>query len=174
MQTDARDIQTGEVICRPAPVYIFTRFGSLRAEANVTEAEWLACDHPVAMLEVLCDHPHRDKFRLLACLWCLSPEVRRLLTTQRATRFLASAEQFVAGRSTWEELSEAVRATPRGRASRGRGANPVRLPPAAQALRAVAALAAPDPWEAARGVAWEAVNLLGPADCELIRELFGN
>jgi hypothetical protein len=142
----------------------------------VTEAEWLACDYPCAMLEALYNHPHRDKFRLLACLWCLSPEVRRLLETQRATRFLASAEQFVAGRITCEELLEAVRAAPRSWKSGGpwRSPNPVRLAPAAQALRAVAALAASDPWEAAWGVAQEAVNLLGPADCELIRELFGN
>ena len=138
----------------------------------MTDAEWQTCNYPCAMLEALSNHPHCDKFRGLACQWCLLPEVRRLLETQRATQFLTSAGQFVAGQISWEELSGAIRETPKGWVSRGWGHKPVRVPPAAQALRAVAALSAPDAWDAAWGVAQEAVNLLGPSACDQIRELF--
>ncbi|WP_145236480.1 hypothetical protein [Urbifossiella limnaea] len=100
--------------------------------------------------------------------------MRRLLESQRATQFLAAAELFVAGRITTDELLQGVHSAPKSWRSGGpwRSPNPVRLAPASQALRAVAALAAPDPYEAAWGVAREAVNLLGPADCELVRGLF--
>lgn len=142
----------------------------------MTEAEWLACEHPCAMLETLVGQPHCDKFRRLACLWCLSPDVRRLLESRDATQFLASAEQFISGQIPCEELLDAVRAAPKSWKSGGswRSWNPVHLAPTAQALQAVAALAAPDPWEAAWGVAQAAVNLLGPADCDMIRRLFAN
>ena len=142
----------------------------------MTDAEWQTCDYPCAMLEELSNHPHRETLRLLACRWCLSPEVRRLLETQRTTWFLTSADRYVAGQISWEELSKAVRAAPRGWVSGGswRSWNPVRVPPAAQALRAVETLGAPDPWDAAWGVAREAVNLLEPNACDLIRELFEN
>jgi hypothetical protein len=142
----------------------------------MTEDEWLGCDYPSPMLEVLGHHPDRRKFRVLACLWCLSPGVKRLVESQGATEFVAVAEQYAAGRAKWDELALRVRAAPQARVSGGpwRSPNPVRLPPAAQALRAVAALAADDPWEAAWGVAREGVNLLGPEACDLIRELFRN
>jgi hypothetical protein len=140
----------------------------------MTEREWLACDYPSPMLEVLSGHPARQKFRLLACHWCLSPGVRRLVESQGATGFVAVAERYAAGRASWDELVRAARAAPRARVSGGpwRSPNPVRLAPAAQSLRAVAALVADDAWEAAWGVAREGVNLLGPDACDPIRELF--
>jgi hypothetical protein len=142
----------------------------------MTEAEWLACDYPSPMLEALSDHSDRPRLRLLACYWCLSPEVRRLVESQGAREFVAVAERYAAGRASWDELAVAVRAAPQARVSGGpwRSPNPVRLAPAAQALRAVAALLADDPWEAAWGVAREGVNLLGSDACDLIPELFGN
>src|SRR5262245_12935079 len=128
------------------------------------------------MLEALSDHPGRPKLRLLACHWCLSPGVRRLLESQGAREFVAAAERYAACRAGWDELVAAARAAPRARVSGGpwRSPNPVRLAPAAQALRAVAALPADDPWEAAWEVAREGVNLLGSDACNLIRELFAN
>jgi hypothetical protein len=145
----------------------------------MTEQEWLACDYPSPMLEALSDHPDRPKLRLLACHWCLSPAVRRRVTgTSGGREFVAVAERYAAGRASWDELAVAVRAAPRARVSGGYGgayeAEPVRLVPAAQALRVVAALLADDPWEAAWGVARDGVNLLGSDACDLIRELFGN
>jgi hypothetical protein len=145
-------------------------------ERSMTESEWLACDYPSAMLEALSVRPDHGKVRLLACHWCLSSEMRRLLESQGATEFVAAGRRYVAGGASWDELAAAARTAPQGRVSGGpwRSPNPVRLAPAAQALRAVAALLADDPWEAAWGVAREAVNLLGPAACDMIRELFRN
>ncbi len=84
--------------------------------------------------------------------------------------------RYATGRACWDDLALVVWAAPQARVSGGpwRSPNPVRLAPAAQALRAIAALAADDPWEAAWRVAREGVNLLGPDASDLIRELFGN
>src|SRR4051812_44365793 len=119
-------------------------------ERTVTEAEWLACDYPYPMLEALLGRPDRRKLRLLACYWCLSPGVQRLLESQGAMEFVAAAREYVAGRSSWDDLAAAAGAAPQGQVSGGpwRSPNPVRLAPAAQALRAVAALAVDDSWEA--------------------------
>lgn len=140
----------------------------------MTNAEWLTCESPMVMLEALSDHSDPQKLRLLACRLCLSPEIRRLLETKGATSFIAAAELYAAGRMTWDVLVGIVRQAPQAKVSGGswRGHNPVRLPPTAQALRAVAALAADDPWETACGVAREGVNLIGSDACKVIRELF--
>lgn len=145
---------------------------SLLACRFMTDAEWKTCDFPCAMLEALFDQPHCDKFRRLACQWCLLPEVRRLLESQRASEFITSAEQYVARQISSVEFSDAVHKAPKAWVSRGWGHRPVKIPPAAQALRAVASLAAPDAWEAAWGVATEAVNFLGLSACDIVREAF--
>ena len=128
----------------------------------------------MVMLESLSNHSDRDTLRLLACRLCLIPVIRRLLEASGATEFLDAAKLYADGQLNWDELGSAVRRAPQARVTGGswRGHNPVRLSPTAQALRAVAELAAEDPWEAAAGVAREGINLLGPAACEVIRELF--
>ena len=140
----------------------------------MTNAEWLECASPMTMLQSLSGHPDREKLRLLACRLCLSPEMRRLLESRGATGFIAAAELHSAGLLTWEDLVGFARQAPHGKVSGGswRSHNPVRLAPSAQALCAVAALTAEEPWDAAWGVVREGVNLLGPEVCQLIRELF--
>lgn len=140
----------------------------------MTDAEWLACQSPLTMVDALYGHPDRDKLRLLACRLCLTTGVRRLLERSGATSFITTAELFVAGDVDWRELSAEIQRAPQARVSGGswRSHNPVRLPPTAQALRAVAALGADDSWNALAGVVRESVNLLGPEACEVIREVF--
>lgn len=140
----------------------------------MTEAEWVACESPAAMLQELFNDADRDKLRLLACRLCLMPEIRRLLETQRAGAFIAAAELYAAGQSDWDALRTEIRRAPQAKASGGswRAHNPVRLAPSAQALRTVAALGADDSWDAAAGVVRDGVNLLGPETCDVIRELF--
>lgn len=61
----------------------------------MTEAEWLACEKPLPMLEFLHDTASERKLRLFACACCR--RVWPLLTDKRSRKAVEAAEQFADG-----------------------------------------------------------------------------
>ncbi len=141
----------------------------------MTESEWLERGYPFDLLEHLWISAPARKLRLFACACCRHPDVWRLLH-QGSRELVNVVERFADEASPWEEVAAAAQKAARGPVSGGswRSPNPVRLPPSSQAERAVLALAQKNAREAAWGTTREALNLIGPAAAELLREIFGN
>ncbi len=71
----------------------------------MTEAEWLACDDPQAMVAYLCGKPFDRKLRLFGCACCRS--VWDLLTEDCFRNAVEVAERFADGNASKKELAEA-------------------------------------------------------------------
>jgi hypothetical protein len=123
----------------------------------MTEAEWLAGEAPVPMLEHLRGKASDRKLRLFACA-CVRHIWDLLATTQSGAlgrHAIRVAERYADGLATPDELA---------RAHGDSGWVPV---PVARAA------SQPEAWQAA----WDVLHLRlldGPAHAALLRELFGN
>jgi hypothetical protein len=139
------------------------------------EEEWLACVHPMPMLEFVVGRVSDRKLRLFACACCRLPAVSRLLRSEQSQAVIRAAEWASDREGSWEHVILSASAAPRGWVSGGpwRSPNPVRLPPSSQAERAVLSLAAEDAWEGAYGVVRQGGNLLGSRPCGLLRDVVG-
>jgi hypothetical protein len=137
----------------------------------MTEADWLACTNPEPMLGYLATHGSDRKLRLFACAcarrhWDLLPE-------DSCRRAVEVSEQYADGQATQEDLEHAWSAA-------------ARLAEAALARLSrwdMLAAAKAEARDAARGGAWAAAHgvtadLATPAErqaeCDLLREIFGN
>lgn len=96
----------------------------------MTEAEWLACTDPGAMLEVAADRASDRKRRLFACA-CLR-RFGRLLRDPRARAAVEVAEQFADGRAGPQDLALAWHAVRRARESVPEGSPMARVLEAAE------------------------------------------
>jgi hypothetical protein len=74
-------------------------------EKTVTEAEWLGCTDPDAMLEYLRGKATERKLRLFACACCR--RIWHLLPDEASRRAVEVAERYADGQVTEEQLEEA-------------------------------------------------------------------
>ena len=75
----------------------------------MTEAEWLACQDPTAMVEFLHGRVSDRKLRLLACANCRS--VWQWITDERSRVAVAVAERVSDGLASQAELANAIKAS---------------------------------------------------------------
>jgi hypothetical protein len=78
-------------------------------ETTVTEAEWLACTDPVAMLEFLRDKASDRKLRLFACAYCRAVRESQHMLPGTA---VAVAERYADGLASDEDLASERRGVP--------------------------------------------------------------
>lgn len=72
----------------------------------MTEAEWLACNHPKQMLPLLMSHASDRKRRLLAAACCR--RIWPLLTDERSRQVVEVVEDPIDGRARKKELADAI------------------------------------------------------------------
>jgi hypothetical protein len=137
----------------------------------MTEAEWLACEDPVPMLEFLRGKASDRKLRLFACACCR--RVRHLLPDRRSRKALEASERFADGLITAEKL-QFVRGDARWAANVA-----TRKAEDSEGVKwIVAHLTEPDAQRVLFAI-WPAASSAGreteqPVQCDLFRDIIGN
>jgi hypothetical protein len=83
------------------------KVGSQTAGGHMTEAEWLQCDDPTAMLESLPDKISKRKLRLFGCACCRT--VWRLLAGIQWRKVVLVAERYADGQASAQALAKVTR-----------------------------------------------------------------
>jgi hypothetical protein len=79
----------------------------------MTEAEWLACDDPMAMLSLLRDRTPDRKYRLYSCAACRS-KWHWFDGDEGSRQAIEVAERYADGEASKAALAKATKALPRG------------------------------------------------------------
>lgn len=142
-----------------------------------TEADWISSACGGEMLESLTGKASDRKLRLFACACCRLTPVTRLLRDERDHRAAVEVcERHADGLAGPEELVTALRGLPPIEKTGGswNAWHKVKLSQTAQAELTVRAALADEASDAAWATARASVNLLGPNQSDLVREIFGN